>query len=293
MPTDIAIAGAGRVAQALGRLLRERGEPVVAVASRNPEHARAAAAFIGGVEAMPYTALPRSASRVIVAVSDDAIRAVAAALAAAGMRTGEALHISGALGPEALAPLAAHGVSCATLHPLQTVATPEQGVEALPGSYFGVAGEGEAAAWAERTAALLGGHVLRIPAGSEPLYHAAAVMASNYVVALVDAAAAILKEAAGVAPEDALAALAPLVKASADNALQLGPERALTGPIERGDRATIEGHVEALGAVPPRLREFYRAAGLHALDVARRRGLDEARARGIEDLLRRAGEEHD
>lgn len=292
MTEAIAIAGTGRVAQALGRLLRERGEPVAAVAGRDPQRARAAAAFIGKVSAAPFSALPRVVSRVIVAVSDDAIPAVASALAGAGMRTGMALHTSGARGPEALAPLAGRGVSCATLHPLQTVATPEQGVEALPGSFFGVAGEGDAAAWAEHMILLLDGRALRIPAGKEPLYHAAAVMASNYVAALVDAAAMLIS-AAGVAPEDALAALAPLVRASAANALTLGPERALTGPIERGDLATVAGHIEALRAVPRELRDFYRAAGLHALEVARRRGLEEERAGGIEDLLRRVGEEHD
>jgi len=292
MTGAIGIAGAGRVAQALGRLLRERGEPVVAVASRDPERARAAAAFIGNVEAAPYSALPRCATRAIVAVSDDAIPHVAALLAESGMCGGAALHTCGARGPDALDALAARGVSCATLHPLQTVTSPEQGVQALPGAFFGVIGEGEAARWAESVAALLDGRALRIAARYAPLYHAAAVAASNYVVALVDAAV-MLMSAAGVAAADALAALKPLVAASAANALSLGPERALTGPIERGDLATVAGHCAALRAVPPELRGLYRALGLHTLDIARRRGLDEASARGIEDLLRRCGEEHD
>jgi predicted short-subunit dehydrogenase-like oxidoreductase (DUF2520 family) len=290
-PGPIGIAGAGRVAQALGRLLKERGEPVVAVASRNLDHARAAAAFIGDAEAVAYASLARRASRVLIAVADDAVPLVAAVLAESGMNGGAALHTCGARGPEALAALAANGVSCATLHPLQTFATPEQGLAALPGCAFGITGEGPAAAWAERIAALVGGRALRIAADRRPLYHAAAVMASNYVVALIDAAA-MLMGAAGIGADEALVALAPLVKASAANAIRLGPVRALTGPLERGDAATILAHCSALAAgIPPSVRGLYRAAGLHALEIARRRGLSEADARKLEEILRKGSDE--
>lgn len=288
LDSPIGIAGAGRVAQALGRLLRERGEPVVAVASRTLDHARAAASFIGSVEAVPYSALPGRATRVLIAVSDDALPLVAATLAESGMHDGAALHTCGARGPEALAALDANGVSCATLHPLQTIASPEQGHAALPGCAFGITGEGPAAAWAERIVALLGGRALRIPASQRPLYHAAAVMASNYVVALIDAAA-MLMGAAGIEEDQALSALAPLVSASCANALSLGPMRALTGPVERGDVETISMHRDAMAAaVSPSVRDLYRAAGLHALEIARRRGLSEANARELEELLRKS-----
>jgi len=287
----IGIAGAGRVAQALGRLLRERGEPVVAVASRNFDHALAAAAFIRGAEAVPFPSLAGRVTRVLIAVSDDALPQVAAVLAQSGMKGGAALHTCGARGPEALAALAANGVSCATLHPLQTIASPEQGLTALPGACFGITGEGPAAAWAQRIAARLGGRALHIPVASLPLYHAAAVMASNYVVALIDAAA-MLMGAAGIGEDQALAAIAPLVRASVANALSLGPVRALTGPVERGDVETISMHLEALAApVSPTVRSLYCAAGLHALQIARRRGLSEANARRLEQLLRKSGDD--
>lgn len=277
------------MAQALGRLLRERGEPVAAVASRNPEHARAAASFIQGAEAVPYSRLAGAATRVLIAVSDDAVPSVAALLAESGMTGGAALHTCGARGPEALAALAANGVSCAVLHPWQTVASPEQGVAALPGSSFGITGEGAAAAWAERIAALLGGRALHIPADKRPLCHAAAVMASNYVAALIDAAA-MLMGAAGIDEDEALAAIAPLVGASAANALSVGPARALTGPIERGDVATIAMHCDALAAAPATVRGLYRAAALHVLAIARRRGLAETSALEMEELLRNIGD---
>jgi predicted short-subunit dehydrogenase-like oxidoreductase (DUF2520 family) len=282
----IAIAGTGRLAQALGRLLGERGEPVTFVAGRNPERTRAAAAFIGPeVQPVALEALAGRAGRVLIAVSDDAIPEVARLLAASGMSSGIALHTCGAMGPEALASLAAAGVSCGAIHPLQTVPTPEQGLDVLPGAAYAIDGDDPALAWASRIAHLLGGETLRIRPEQRPLYHAAAVMASNYVVALVDAAA-ILLGAAGVGEDKALRAIGLLVQSSAANALNLGPLKALTGPIQRGDLETVSSHLNALAGAPASVSGFYRSAGLHALDLAERGGLAKDRARLIEAILR-------
>ena len=284
---SIGIARAGRIGQALGRLLRERGKGVVAVASRGAERAAAAAAFVGGgVQAVQYRELPRHAARILIAVPDDAIGAVARALAEAGMRGGVVLHTCGARGSEALAVLAEAGVSCGSLHPLQTVATPEDGVHALPGAAYAVDGEGEAAAWAAQLVKLLGGQLPRIPTACRPLYHAAAVMASNYVVALTGAAVMLMKEA-GVEEAAALRALAPLARTSLENALRHGPAAALTGPVQRGDTGTVRMHLAALAKAPLAVANLYRAVGLETLEIARRRGLPETEAYLMEALLRK------
>ena len=282
--SPIGIAGTGKVALALGRLLRERGEPVAAVAGRDPERTRAAAGFVGGIEAVTFSRLPEFASRVLISVSDGAVTEVAETLARAGMRSGAALHTCGTVGPEALGPLARAGVSCGALHPLQTVATAEEGLTALHDVAFAIDGEGPALGWAEQIVALLDGRALRIDSSKRVFYHAAAVMASNYAVALMDAAV-MLMGAAGIEEDTALKALAPLARASMANALRLGPSKALTGPIERGDASTVAGHLRAMQSVPGQLRELYRAAGLQALEVARKRGLSEAKARELEELL--------
>ena len=282
----IGIAGTGRLAQALGRLLSARGEAVAAVAGRNAAHAADAAAFIGGgALGVRIAELPERAERIVIAVSDDAVAAVARELTEAGMRSGLALHTCGALGPEALSALARAGVSCGVLHPLQTIASPEQGVSDLPGCAFAISGDAEAAAWAERICTLLDGVPLRVAPDRMALYHAAAVMASNCVTGLIDAAV-ILMEAAGIERNTALGALGPLVRASSENAAALGPERALTGPIRRGDVETVHRHLAALRAAPVSVGELYRAASLHLVELARRSGLAEAKAREIEALLR-------
>ena len=276
----IGIAGAGRMAQSLGRLLHDRGEAIAAVASRSLPRAQIAAEFIGaGTEPVSYSRLPARASRLLIAVSDEAIERVARSLARAGITEGMALHTSGAYGPEVLKPLSRLGISCATLHPLQTVSSPEQGLATLPSTFFAISGEGPAARWAEHIVKLLGGRLIRVRSGCNALYHATAVMASNYLVALLDAAISLM-QASGIEGEPARQALAPLVRVSVENAIHSGPLKALTGPIERGDAQTVRHHLEALqrAPLPDSVCELYGAAGRHALQLARRKGLPQTKA---------------
>jgi predicted short-subunit dehydrogenase-like oxidoreductase (DUF2520 family) len=286
----IGIAGAGRVAQALGRLLLSAGEPVVAMAGRDPGRTARAAAFVGeGVVPVSFENLSALATRVLIAVPDDALAEVAGKLACGTTSVRVALHTSGARGAAVLQALASRGVSCGVLHPLQTVATPEQGVRALPGSSFAVIAGGPAAAWALEIVALLGGNALRIRPDQQSLYHAAAVMASNYVVALVDAAVILLGEA-GIDRPEALRALTPLLMTSAANALALTPEGALTGPVERRDIETVDAHLRALDRAPRTVRELYRSAGRHTVELARRKNPG-AGYSAMEVLLAKGAEE--
>jgi predicted short-subunit dehydrogenase-like oxidoreductase (DUF2520 family) len=283
----IGIAGSGKLAQAMGRLLRERGEPVVCVAGRDPVRTRAAAEFIGDkVDPVGYGELPGRASRVLIAVSDSALQDVAESIAKGVSGAGIALHTCGAKDIEELQPLRLRGFSCGTLHPLQTVSSAEQGLRTLRGSAFAVSGDGPAVDWAERIVRLLEGCALRIRPEARPLYHAAAVMASNYVAALIDGAQGLLAAAAGEDGDSALRALEPLVRTAVESVFERGPVAALTGPIERGDAGTVRLHLEALSSTPRRIQDLYRAAGLQTLDVARRKGLAAGAAERIEALLR-------
>lgn len=282
--TPFAIIGSGRVASALGRVLQDRGVPVRAIASRDSEHARVAAQFIGGAKAAELEAIPRLAQRVLIAVSDSAITEVAQRLASAGFQDGIALHTAGSRGPEALAPLAAEGVATGVLYPLQTFPTPAQGARSLPGTYFAVTGDQRAREWARQIVELIPGNFLSVAPEQWKLCHAAAVLASNYQVTLVDAALEAL-EHAGVTPEEGLAALAPLVRATLENVLRLGPRNALTGPISRGDCETVRRNQEALEAVSPATQELYRAAGRRTIPIARRQGLPSSLLEELEESL--------
>jgi predicted short-subunit dehydrogenase-like oxidoreductase (DUF2520 family) len=282
----IGIAGSGAVAQALGRLLCDVGLPVVAVASRSSANARRAAEFMGsGVQPVAVQELPRCAHRVIVATADEGITATARVLSAAGFVKGMALHTCGSRGPEALAPLREAGVECGVLHPLQTIPTPEQGSESLRGIAFALAGDAGATRWGAEIIAALGGRELRINPEDMAVYHAGAVLASNVLVAVVDAALRTMARA-GVARGEALAAIAPLCRTSLENALRLGPEAALTGPVARGDSETVRAHVSALSSGASDVADLYRSGGSCLLDMAARRGLPDAAIRAVAAALR-------
>jgi predicted short-subunit dehydrogenase-like oxidoreductase (DUF2520 family) len=283
--SEVAIAGAGPVAQALGRALQECGIGIGWIASRDLNHARAAAVFIGGdAVAVPYREIPLNASHVIVAVSDGAIAPVAEELARWNGRLRVALHTCGGHGPEVLAPLNSAGVSCGGIHPLQTISDASYGAAALRSAAFAVSGDFQALTWAEDLAAALGGHVLHIKPGARHLYHAAAVMATNYIAALMDSAEQLML-LAGVPKEDALRALAQPARTSIDNVVRCGAVEALTGPVMRGDAATVTEHTRAMEGIEPSIAELYKAAGLHALHMARRRGLGDEAAGSVHRAL--------
>lgn len=277
----LAIAGTGRVAQALGRRLVLGGWPVVAVAGRDAGRTEQAASFIGpGTGASSFAGLAAWSPYVVIAVPDDAITEVARQIG----RAEAAIHTSGLYDVEPLTPLRERGCACASMHPLQTVATPEQGVEALAGAWFSISGDEAACRLAGELVAAAGGRTFSVAGKRRPVYHAAAVMASNYVVALLDAAV-MLMERAGVEGGAARLALGPLVKSAAANALDMTPERALTGPIRRGDKGTLKLHCRELNSADPAIARLYGALGRQTIHLAVRAGLTPEAASQLEMIL--------
>ncbi len=203
-------------------------------------------------------------------------------LAVPAMHGGIALHTSGTRGLGALQALAEAGAHCGSLHPLQTVPDLERGVLALQGAAFALDGDETALGWAHELVRAAEGRPLRIAENNRAAYHAAAVMAGNYLITLLDTAAGVF-ESIGIPRGQALLALAPLARTSLENAVLDGPERALTGPISRGDVDTMQAH---LAVLPPDVRELYRACGVATIEVARRQGLPEEAAMALERVLR-------
>jgi predicted short-subunit dehydrogenase-like oxidoreductase (DUF2520 family) len=193
------------------------------------------------------------------------------------------LHCSGARSAEeAFAGVGDRVAGVGTLHPLRAIADPRAAVQSMPGTVFGVQGDARGIALAESLALALGGVPLKLEASQMPAYHAAAAIASNYVVALLDAAREVLARL-GMGEEEAARALVPLARGSLDNLESRGPAEGLTGPIRRGDRATVERH---LAALPADLQGLYRALGLRTVALARRVGeASEADLDAIAELL--------
>jgi predicted short-subunit dehydrogenase-like oxidoreductase (DUF2520 family) len=224
----------------------------------------------------------RRAALVLIAVPDDAIGVVAADLERArAVDEGHiVLHLSGLLDRLALHALASTGTALGSFHPLQSIADPSTAPARLRGAFAGLEGDDRALAAGEQLARTLGMRAVRLAPGAKPAYHAGAVFASNYAVVLASVAEALARQA-GVAPAEARALYVPLMQGTVAN-LALGPGSALTGPVRRGDAATVRRH---LAALTPGDRALYRALGLAALDLARKAGLAEASAEAVERAL--------
>lgn len=287
MTEAIAVVGPGRMGLALGgALVQSNAAEQLSYFGRSPEpppHPLFDGATARVSYRMGYGPLPEGTGLLVLAVPDDALHRVANEVARSGQapRGCVALHLSGALSTDILEPLHAVGYAVGSLHPLQTVADPWSGADRLRGCAYAIAGQPAALTAARSLVDELGGIALVIPPVLRPLYHAAAVFASNYVLAAAAVVARTLAEA-GISEDDAVAAALPLMRGTIDNVEQLGFGAALTGPVARGDVDTIRLHLSRLSA---RERRLYSALGLETLHLARAAGLDPARAEEIETLL--------
>lgn len=273
----VAIIGAGRMGQGLALALTAAGLEVVLL-SRGPRELVPPLVRQPG----PRRDAVGHAGLILLATPDDAIPQIATELA--GERaigsSQVVLHLSGVLGRPALAPLEASGAGLGSFHPLQTIADPSSAAERLAGCYVGIEGEDRALAMGKRLAAILRMHPVEIATERKAVYHAAAVFAANYTVALAGIAGRLARSA-GVPSDVAAQLYRPLMEGAVSN-LELGPAAALTGPIRRGDVATIRAH---LAALDPADRQLYRALGLAALRLAREAGLAEQPAGELERIL--------
>jgi predicted short-subunit dehydrogenase-like oxidoreductase (DUF2520 family) len=223
---------------------------------------------------------------VAIAVPDGSIASVAAEAAPALRPGAAALHFSGALGLDVLETIADAGGVTLALHPLQTFADVAGAVERLAGSAVAVTARGgEGWHLGDALAVDLGGAPFHLQEDARPAYHAAAVFASNYLVATSDVAERLFA-AAGV-PEP-LAAMHPLQEATLANVARLGPGAALTGPAARGDASTIERNLGALAVDAPDTVAAYIAMCRVALDLSERNGrLDAVDRAAVESVLER------
>jgi predicted short-subunit dehydrogenase-like oxidoreductase (DUF2520 family) len=279
----IAIVGAGTAGTAVALRWIGAGHTVTAVAGRAATPARAAR-WLPGIPVVDVVDAPAGAELVVLAVPDDALPGVATLLADRLEPGAWVLHLSGARGLDVLEVVARTGAGVLALHPLQTFADVASAIDALSGAAIAVtARTDDGFALGDRLGRDLGGRPFRLADEHRALYHAAAVFASNYLVA-VSGAAVELFETAGV--PDARSAMRPLQVATLDNVHRVGPHDALTGPAVRGDAGTIERNLAAVSGAAPALVPAYVTLCRTAMDVAGERLSDDGR-RAVEEVLGR------
>lgn len=239
-PLSPVVVGRGRLGAALVEALRKAGlDPCSAGGRESRERPEGLLPLLRGDGRAPV---------ILLAVRDDALAPLAASLASvvpAAAAGAAALHLSGSLGPDVLDPLAERGFATAACHPLQTFTGSPEDAARFAGASFAVEGSEEGRRAAEALVRALGGRYFFLRSDARPLYHLAASLGANGLTGLVAAARDALG-ATGVGPDTALAALAPLLRTALHEALRSGPEAALTGPVSRGDEATLERHRRAL-----------------------------------------------
>lgn len=253
----------------LGAALARRGWRVEAIVDRERGAAREGRRIIGaGRASISPAAAAKAKGAVVIAVPDGAVAGVARALARAGGSWSgrDVFHTSGLLTAAALSPLAARGARVASLHPVQSFPRKDLPASVFRGITWGIEGGPEAAEAATSIVRTLGGHVILLAARDKALYHAACTLASNAFVALEWTAARLL-EGAGMDDAAAVRTLLPLVQGTLQNVKSFGLEKALTGPILRGDIETVRRHLEALRR-RPEARRVYEGLGKQVLGLA-------------------------
>jgi len=275
MTRTIVIVGAGKVGTAIAVLLQRAGYPVVGIASRTLESAKKAAGRLDPSSEFgdAPAELTRKAGIVLITTRDDAIETACEAIAEReGFREGQiVLHVSGSLPSTILSPAKEKGAFIGSMHPLQSFADVDVAIETLGGSYFCLEGDKEAIEAAKELALSLKGQIMTIKTEDKPIYHAAAVIASNFFVSIIDMSLRFY-EAIGIDREGGLEALMPLIKGSLNNIGALGPVKALTGPIARGDVGVVKSHLEAIERVIPEALQAYKALAAINVDVGIRKG---------------------
>jgi predicted short-subunit dehydrogenase-like oxidoreductase (DUF2520 family) len=284
-PLHVALVGAGSVGTSVASLLKGRGHDIVSVWSRSPESASRAAARLGTTVASTPAEAAGNADVVLIGASDSGIGTVAGRIVA-GLRPGAVVvHFAGALGIAPLERVMEAGAHPAALHPVQSLPDADVGPERLPGSAWGVTCRRDIVGWARAFVEdELDGVPVEVAEDDRVLWHAAAVITSNGVAALVSTGVSLLR---GLGVADPQHVLGPLAKGTLANLDALGRDgAAFTGPVVRGDRSTVERHLVALSERFPELLAEYRLIARAIVSgAARTARIEPEVARSMQELL--------
>ena len=290
---NIGFIGTGTLGSGLALALHRKGYDVRAVSSRTRQSAETLAGSIPGCDALdsPQDVVD-AADLVFITTPDSAIASVSGSVR---WRPGqEVVHCCGASGRDLLQPAADQGAETGAFHPFQTFAGitgPDRAVARLTGVTFAISAEGGLADFLRALTKDLGGRAVVVDDDKRAIYHAAAILGCGYLVTLVQAALGALEDS-GFSEEEALGAVISLSRATLDNVALLGPAASVTGPLVRGDTATVRKHLDALERSNPPVASLYATLTEISLPVARQRGLGPEREAAIRQAVAEAGSHH-
>ena len=281
----IGFIGAGSLGTALALGLSSSGYRVAAVNSRGNSSAAEVAARIPGCEAVRGPQHVADVCQLVfIATPDAAISEIATCVT--WHRGQGVVHCSGVRPLGILEPAAVMGANTGSFHPFQTfacVSSPKEATNRLKGITFSVEGHGWVLSFLQTVASRLWSRAIRLSPDDRAIYHASAVMSCGLLVALLKAAGDLWQQM-GVPQEEALATILPLAKSALANLSRAGVDASVTGPLVRGDTATVRQHLEAMESRLPRLIPLYCALSLESLPLAQKR-MDKQDLEAMEEML--------
>lgn len=283
---EVVIIGAGRLGTSLGRALAGKGHIIRAVTCRRKASAVESRSIIGKGSGMTDNAAAARLGKVIfLCLPDEEILRAASRLARSRLDwTGKTVfHTSGLLPSRVLEPLRKKGALVGSLHPAQAFSSKKTPPSHFNGISFCLEGDREALVLAKSLVRQLGGRARVISADAKPLYHAALSFSSNFLVILLDTAFRLLGQA-GIPKKWAKQMLLPLLQGTLQNVKKFDTASSLTGPLVRGDAATVGAHLKALKDRPQQT-EAYRKLSLMGLEMVRRSGLPSRKIRALKNRL--------
>jgi predicted short-subunit dehydrogenase-like oxidoreductase (DUF2520 family) len=256
----------------------------VAVSSRGETSARQLAQLIGCHAFGHNQGVVDAAELIFITTPDDVIATIANEVQ--WHATQSVVHCSGADSTQSLEPARKAGAQVGVIHPLQTFASAKEAIDNIPGSTFALEAEEPLLTLLKGVANVLGGHWIELASEDKVIYHAAAVIACNYLVTLVKLATD-LWQTFNIPPKEAVQALLPLIRGTIHNIETVGIPQCLTGPVDRGDIGTINKHIEALHNVAPAILPTYLDLGLQTIPVALDKGrINQEQAQDLREIMK-------
>jgi len=296
MKPSFATIGCGKVGMALAEHLPAAGYRPMGFSSRSPASARQAAGIAGVPDRWFENSwdAAKDADIVFITTPDESIKDSSRIIFEnKGFRENAVVfHCSGALASTELASVKSgkklSSIMIGSIHPLQSFAARQSGKSDNPFENIIMAVEGDplAVEKAREVAMALGAKPFTIQTEGKVLYHAAAVVASNYLVTLMDLAIKLMA-ASGVSESEAFVILKPLIKGTLTNIETTGIPDALTGPIARGEVGIVEKHVQEIRSLSDEQADYYAMNGVETVKVARTKGtLSEDAAKQLMKILK-------
>lgn len=283
----VGFIGAGKVGTSMGLFLTKKNVQIVGYISRTLESSKRAARLTNSMPYEDMKQLIHDSNILFITTTDDAIEQVAKQIEALNVSLNNKIicHMSGAKSSDSISNLMKHSATIASIHPMYSFGNINNAVNDLDQVIFTVEGEGNNISQIYDLLDECRVKFIKIDTEAKTLYHAGACVVSNYLVTLIQTGINMFQEA-GFSTDEIKQIIRPIVDNTINNVFDMG-EKALTGPISRGDITTVESHLDILKESKSSFENIYKVLGGHTVDIAlKNKTISEEKAKVIKQKLK-------